>query len=58
MDNETKSVKRPYTRPEIKQVALRPDEAVLGACKASSGTGGGPGGVNCRTPAACSSFGS
>ena len=58
MDNQTNGVKRPYAKPEIKQVALRPDEAVLGACKASSGTGGGPGGVNCRTPAPCSTFGS
>ena len=40
-------------KPEIKQVALRPEEAVLGACKASSGAGGsGPGGGNCRTPGA------
>ena len=45
MENETNGVKRPYAKPEIKQVALRPDEAVLGACKASTGTGGGPGGV-------------
>ena len=51
--------KRPYEKPEIKQVALRPDEAVLGACKASSGSGGsGPGGGNCRTPVPCSSLGS
>ena len=51
--------KRPYVKPEIKQVALRPEEAVLGACKASSGGGGsGPGGGNCRTPVPCSSLGS
>ena len=47
------------TEPEITQVALRPEEAVLGACKASSGSGGsGPGGGNCRTPVPCSSLGS
>jgi hypothetical protein len=58
MADEPNDVKRPYEKPEIKQVALRPDEAVLGACKASTGTGGGPGGSNCRTPAPCSTFGS
>ena len=38
-------VKKPYAKPEIKQVALRPEEAVLAACKAAQGSGGsGPGG--------------
>ena len=59
MANEPEGGKRPYEKPEIKQVALRPDEAVLGACKSSSGSGGsGPGGGNCRTPSPCSSLGS
>ena len=59
MADEPKNEKREYAKPEIKQVALRPDEAVLGACKASSGGGGsGPGGGNCRTPVPCSSLGS
>ena len=59
MADEPKNEKRAYVKPEIKQVALRPDEAVLGACKASSGGGGsGPGGGNCRTPVPCSSLGS
>ena len=58
MADEQNDVKRPYEKPEIKQVALRPDEAVLGACKSATGSGGGPGGSNCRTPAPCSSFGS
>ena len=59
MDEPTGGEKRPYEKPEIKQVALRPEEAVLGACKsASGGSGGGPGGGNCRTPAPCSSLGS
>ena len=40
MADEPNDEKREYTKPEIKQVALRPDEAVLGACKASSGGGG------------------
>ena len=59
MADEPNGEKREYTKPDIKQVALRPDEAVLGACKASSGGGGsGPGGGNCRTPVPCSSLGS
>jgi hypothetical protein len=59
MDEPAGGAKRPYEKPEIKQVALRPEEAVLGACKATSGGGGsGPGGGNCRTPAPCSSLGS
>ena len=58
MENETNGVKRPYTKPEIKQVALRPEEAVLGACKATSGGGSGPGSGNCRQPSACSTLGS
>jgi len=58
MENETNGVKRPYSKPEIKQVALRAEEAVLGACKATSGGGNGPGSGNCRTPSACSSLGS
>jgi hypothetical protein len=28
--------KKPYVKPEISQVALRPEEAVLGNCKTSS----------------------
>jgi len=59
MAEEQDREKRPYVKPEVKQVALRPEEAVLGACKASSGSGGsGPGGGNCRTPVPCSSLGS
>ena len=59
MADEPNGEKRLYVKPEVKQVALRPDEAVLGACKASSGGGGsGPGGGNCRTPVPCSSLGS
>jgi hypothetical protein len=57
MAHEQDSKKRPYAKPEIKQVALRPEEAVLGACKGTGG--GGPGsGSGCRRPAPCSSLGS
>jgi len=49
--------KKPYARPEVKQVPLRPEEAVLGNCK---GTGGsGPTGASCGCPlTGCSSCGS
>lgn len=40
--DETRPRRKPYTKPEIKQVALRPEEAVLGNCKSS---GAGPGGT-------------
>ena len=31
--------KRPYVKPEIKQVQLKPEEAVLGGCKISTFAG-------------------
>jgi hypothetical protein len=37
--------KRPYVKPEIKQVQLKPEEAVLGGCKPS--TASGPARVTC-----------
>jgi len=59
MEPHDQNGKRRYEKPEIKQVALRPEEAVLAACKSSTGQGGnGPGGGNCRTPVPCSSLGS
>jgi hypothetical protein len=59
MDNDIPGEKRPYEKPVVKQVELRPEEAVLGACKGSAGAGGsGPGSSNCRRPAPCSSSGS
>ncbi len=32
-------VKKRYVKPAVEQVRLRPEEAVLGACKVSSGIG-------------------
>ena len=55
MAHEQERKKRPYVKPEIKQVALRPEEAVLGACK---GTGGNGPQSGCRRPAPCSTQGS
>ena len=38
--------KKPYTRPEAKKVQLKPEEAVLGACKKTGSTGPGYSGCN------------
>jgi hypothetical protein len=44
--------KRAYVKPVMKEVSLRPAEAVLvGACKST--TISGPGQSNCNTPAPC-----
>jgi hypothetical protein len=45
--------KKAYNRPHITQVALRPEEAVLGACKTSKVSGPGQG--LCTVPSSCSS---
>lgn len=37
-----KKVKRSYKKPNICKVNLTPEEAVLAACKATSGTAGRP----------------
>lgn len=48
------TTKQPYAKPEIKQVSLRPEEAVLGSCKTNKISG--PGQAKCSTPSACSSL--
>jgi len=50
------SPKKPYVRPVVKRVPLKPEEAVLGACK-SSGISG-PVQSRCTIPAPCSTIGS
>ena len=47
--------KKPYSKPAMRQVPLRPDEAVLGFCK--SVTASGPAAATCST-LSCSSLGS
>lgn len=47
--------KKPYVKPEVKQVPLRPEEAVLGFCKNT--TGAGPLSSACST-LSCNSMGS
>jgi hypothetical protein len=46
--------KKPYSKPDVSQVSLQPEEAVLGACKVS--TSSGPGQAKCNVPSACSSL--
>jgi hypothetical protein len=43
--------KKPYDKPHIQEVPLRPDEAVLGGCKTASLSG--PGQARCTMPSAC-----
>ncbi len=48
--------KRAYAPPTVQRVELRPEEAVLGACK--TGNSGGPRASRCRSIATCSTIGS
>lgn len=53
--NNSERRKKAYTKPEVCQVELRPEEAVLGNCKK---TGVGPLQARCDTPSNCSTYGS
>jgi hypothetical protein len=48
--------RKPYVKPEVKQVPLRPEEAVLGFCKTA--TVAGPLQSTCSFLGGCSSPGS
>ena len=57
MDETTRDVspdsnKKPYNKPQIQEVPLRPDEAVLGNCKTASTSGAAQ--HRCTNPSACS----
>jgi hypothetical protein len=41
MNHELKQAdsKKPYERPQVVTISLRPEEAVLGSCKISGGSG-------------------
>ena len=43
--------RKPYAKPQLTRVMLRPEEAVLAACKRMGV--GGPGQPTCVLPAAC-----
>ena len=53
-NSRSEDTKKPYTKPQIQEVPLRPDEAVLGACKTASVSG--PAQHRCNTTAACSAL--
>ena len=56
-DGATKTTrKKSYAKPGISEVKLRPEEAVLGNCKISGGSG--PMATGCVAAAACNSLGS
>ena len=44
--------RKPYAKPRIQEVPLRPDEAVLGGCKTASTSG--PAQHRCTIPSDCS----
>ena len=56
-ENQRSQDRKPYRKPAMIQVPLRPEEAVLGYCKTAA-TAAGPGGSNCQTPVQCYSEGS
>ena len=53
---EKKPARKPYAKPVAKRVHLKPEEAVLGACKASGYYG--PTAPNCTPLGSCSTLGS
>jgi hypothetical protein len=44
--------KKPYVKPEVRRVMLRPEEAVLASCKTSKISG--PQQAKCSAPSPCS----
>ena len=48
----TQHPKRPYKKPALIKVPLRPEEAVLGSCKSDAPAGPG-GSSNCHPVGAC-----
>lgn len=55
--NQGREARRVYQAPVMALVQLRPEEAVLGACKTSS-TGTSPTLTPCQGPTNCSTIGS
>jgi hypothetical protein len=48
--------RKPYEKPELSEVALRPEEAVLGNCKTMGVSG--PAEADCTSLGGCMTFGS
>jgi hypothetical protein len=59
-EKDSSRLKKPYVRPEVKKVPLKPEEAVLGLCKQTGIAGPGlPSGNACGYGVSpCSSIGS
>jgi hypothetical protein len=55
-DRHLQTQKKPYRKPVLVQIPLRPEEAVLGNCK-TAGTAGPVSGSNCSPVGNCSSIG-
>ncbi len=55
-DNSRLKQRKPYQKPEASRFPLRPDEAVLGFCKTTSG--GGPFQTHCSNNGGCKTPGS
>jgi len=49
---ETQQPRKPYRKPELKKVPLKPEEAVLGFCKISGHRGPGTS-LGCGGPIGC-----
>jgi hypothetical protein len=49
--NNRPEEKKPYAKPQIQEVPLRPDEAVLGGCKTAGVSG--PAQHRCTVPSSC-----
>jgi hypothetical protein len=56
-EKDARQPKKPYLKPQVKEVQLKPEEAVLGNCK-MTGIGGPNGGDCTGIPVYCSSSGS
>jgi hypothetical protein len=54
--DQAEGEKRPYAKPQIQEVPLRPDEAVLGGCKSTSVSGSAQ--HRCSVPTSCSALAS
>jgi len=58
-EKDGRGSKKPYTKPEVKQVSLKPEEAVLGGCKVTQVNSPNTGmGYTCSTPVPCSAIAS
>lgn len=55
-EQETQQPRKPYRKPELRKVMLKPDEAVLGYCKTDNKRGPGIG--VCDSPVRCYVIGS